>query len=81
MVPCHQPDSYFLSMDLGETKNTLFSMKTDKLKEGQKVQLSIEDANGEEGWSGDVRTLYTWHHLAWVWDTNRWLPRSLSKSV
>ncbi|EKM78112.1 hypothetical protein AGABI1DRAFT_121740 [Agaricus bisporus var. burnettii JB137-S8] len=47
--PCGDP-----IMDLGETKNTLFSMKTDKLKEGQKVQLSIEDANGEEGWSGDI---------------------------
>jgi hypothetical protein len=46
----------FFSMDLGDTKNTVISMETNKLKVGQKVQISIEDVNGEEAWSSDVRS-------------------------
>jgi hypothetical protein len=47
--PCGDP-----IMDLGDTKNTAMTMKTDKLKEGLKVQISVEDSNGDEGWSGDI---------------------------
>jgi hypothetical protein len=55
-------------MDLGDTNNTFVSMKTDKLKEGQKVQISVENSIGDEGWSGDVRTLFylasaSWHDV------------------
>lgn len=45
-------------MDLGDTQNAFVNFKTDKLKEGQKVELSVEAVDGEEGWSGSVRPLF-----------------------
>jgi len=41
-------------VDAGDFQQTFADVKTEKLKVGEKVQISIEDADGEEGWSGVV---------------------------
>lgn len=43
-------------IDAGDFHQTFASFKVDKLEAGQKVQVSLEDADGEEGWS-DIITV------------------------
>jgi len=40
-------------VDLGDINGTSFSW-TPKLKKGTKIQLSLQDANEDEGWSGPI---------------------------
>jgi len=44
-------------VDAGDFQQTFANVNTDKLKVGERVQVSIEDADGEEGWSGVVTVL------------------------
>jgi len=44
-------------VDAGDVKETFANVKTDKLKAGERVEISIEDADGEEGWSGVITVL------------------------
>ncbi|KXN88501.1 hypothetical protein AN958_07167 [Leucoagaricus sp. SymC.cos] len=38
-------------VDAGDFQKTIATFKVDQLKAGQKVQVSVEDADGNEGWS------------------------------
>jgi hypothetical protein len=53
VVPADDPCGDAL-LDAGDVDQTFTSFKVDNFKAGQKVQVSVMDANDEEGWSGVI---------------------------
>jgi hypothetical protein len=50
-------------MTIGDSQQTFTTFKPNQLQAGQNVQISIEDAEGEEGWSGEVSLVSPWHQI------------------